>query len=739
MEGTTNRAIRRPPTVFAWQAAITILAVAAQAALPHGVAAADRDVYTPEERSHWSLQPRSQPEVPALSTAADAAWLENPVDAFVLARLRRAELPPAPRADRRTLVRRLYFNLTGLPPTPEEIDGFLGDKAPDAYERLVDRLLASPRYGEAWAQHWLDVARYAESEGFEYDRARNGAWRFRDYVVRSFNADKPYDRFVLEQIAGDELSVARATLPVTHQGQDGPATSPVTDQGQDGPATIAPAAEPADDAQYEAKIAVGFHRLGPVRRNAGNSDVAFSRNEVLTEMTDAVGLVFLGLTVGCARCHDHMFDPVRQRDYYRLQAFLAATNEHDVQLGDAADIKRWNAENDRIQAEIKRLRELLDDARGEDRERISYELKAAQKKAPTPLPTIPSVQNDAARRSDIHVLERGQTDRPKELVGPRVLGVLLTPSDAEYASDIDQPKTRLAQWLIDPSHPLTARVFVNRLWHYQFGAGLVSTPNDFGVNGSPPSHPELLDYLANELLRGEWSVKRMQRLLVTSSVFRQASIADFGLRNADSSNLAADNPQSPIPNPQSTDPNNRLLWHFPRRRLTAEQLRDAMLFISGRLNSKFGGESIMPPVKKELVDLLYDPAQWKVTPDIREHDRRSIYLIAKRNLRLPFMEVFDQPDLLISCPRRQSSTHAPQSLELLNGELANDLAATFAERLRIEAGDDRQKQVEFAFRLTAGRSPTNREKHLAIQFLKEQPLSEFALAMFNLNAFLYVE
>jgi hypothetical protein len=679
-------------------------------------AAADRDVYSPEERSHWSLGPRSQPEIPTFSNAAEAAWLESPVDAFVLARLRRADLSPAPPADRRTLVRRLYFNLTGLPPTPEEIDGFLGDVAPDAYERLIDRLLASPQYGEAWAQHWLDVSRYAESEGFEYDRQRHGAWRFRDYVVRSFNADKPYDRFVLEQIAGDELPVARASLPVRSQGQDGPAT-----------------------AEQEPLIAVGFHRLGPVRRNAGNSDVAFSRNEVLTEMTDAVGLVFLGLTVGCARCHDHMFDPVRQRDYYRLQAFLAATHEHDLQLGDAAEVKRWNAENDVIQAEIKRLRELLDDARGDERETLTYQLKAAQKKAPAPLPTISSVKNDAARRGDIHVLERGQSDKPKEIVGPRTLGVLLTSSDAEYPSDIDQPKTRLAQWLIDPSHPLTARVFVNRLWHYQFGQGIVSTPNDFGVNGSPPSHPELLDYLANELVRGEWSVKRLQRLLVSSSTFRQNSNADFGLRIADSSNSAADNPQSAIPNPQSTDPNNRLLWHFPRRRLAAEELRDAMLLVAGRLNSRFGGESIMPPVKQELVDLLYEPAQWQVTPDVREHDRRSIYLVAKRNLRLPFMEVFDQPDLLTSCPRRQSSTHAPQSLELLNGDLANDLAAAFAERLRAGAGDDRQRQVELAFHLATGRAPTNQERRLAIKFLDRQPLSEFALAMFNLNAFLYVE
>ncbi|HZN35369.1 MAG TPA: DUF1553 domain-containing protein, partial [Pirellulaceae bacterium] len=292
-------------------------------------------------------------------------------------------------------------------------------------------------------------------------------------------------------------------------------------------------------------------------------------------------------------------------------------------------------------------------------------------------------------------------------------------------------------WLVDPANPLTARVFANRLWHYQFGQGLVATPNDFGVNGAAPSHPQLLDWLANELVDGSWSHKRVQRLVVSSATYRQsAAIGDLGLGIGD---LSARNPKSPISNPKLTDPANRLLWHYPRRRLSAEQLRDALLAVSGRMNTKFGGESVMPPVPKELIELLYDPAQWQVTPDAREHDRRSVYLVAKRNLKLPFMEVFDQPDLQTSCARRISSTHPPQSLELLNGELSNRLAADFAARLRSEAGDDPTKQIERAYRLAAGRPPTERERQIALEFLREQPLSEFALAMFNLNAFLYVD
>jgi hypothetical protein len=290
---------------------------------------------------------------------------------------------------------------------------------------------------------------------------------------------------------------------------------------------------------------------------------------------------------------------------------------------------------------------------------------------------------------------------------------------AELPADTPNPRTMLARAIIGPDHPLTARVMVNRIWQWHFGTGIVATANDFGLNGSRPSHPELLDWLASEFIANGWSVKKLNRLIVLSRVYRQGYRPD-----ARASKL---------------DPDDRLLWSFPRRRLAAEEVRDSMLAIAGRLNLKTGGPSIVVPADDDLVKLLYAPSQWAVTPDKSEHDRRSVYLLAKRNLRLPFMEAFDQPDAATSCDRRESSTHALQALELLNGTLANDLAGSFADRLRREAGADPKAQVEIAYRLAAGRPPTAREKELALAFLKTQPLREFALAMFNLNAFLYVD
>lgn len=626
--------------------------------------------------AHWSLKPRTVPSVPSFSDPAGRAWLRTSVDGFILQKLRAAGLQPAPEADRVTLIRRLAFDLTGLPPTPAEIDAFVRDTTPGAYERLVERLLASPHYGERWAQHWLDVVRYAESDGFEYDRYRPGMWRYRDYVIRSFNEDRPYDRFVTEQLAGDEI----------------------------------------DPDNREMQVAAGFHRLGPVRRNAGNQAVAFSRNEVLTEMTDVIGLVFLGLTVGCARCHDHRFDDFPQDDYYRLQAFLAATHEHNVVLADKAAQRDWQKRTDKINAQIAQLNKQL--AAGAN-PALEAKVKELQASLPPPLPAICTVRNDEKQRTVIHVLKRGLADRLGKQVGagfPLALGGSDLP-----AVDCNKPRTALARWLTDPAHPLTARVFVNRIWHAHFGTGLVDTPNDFGHNGGVPSHPALLDHLANEFVRYGMQLKPLHRLILLSSTYRQASRTPYA--------AAA----------RGKDPANRLLWKFPRRRLSAEELRDAMLAAAGVLNRKAGGESVVVPVEPDLVELLYDPAQWQVTRDARERDRRSIYLMAKRNLRLPFGQAFDQPDLQTSCPRREMSTHALQALEMLNGKTANRLAEAFAHRLEREAGHDRERQVEMAYRLTTGRPPTAGEKHIALDFLERQPLREFALAMYNVNRFLYVD
>jgi hypothetical protein len=633
------------------------------------------------EKVHWSFRKIGRPAVPRLADATARARVRNAIDAFILDRLGREELRPAPEADRRTLIRRVTFDLTGLPPTPEQVAAFVASTDPLAYEKLVDQLLASPHYGERWGRHWLDVVRFAETEGFEYDRHRPDAWRYRDYVIRSFNEDKPYDQFVREQLAGDE---------------------------------IAP-----NDADME--IAVGFYRLGPVRRNAGNPKVAFSRNEVLTEMTDSIGAVFLGLTVGCARCHDHKFDDFSQADYYRLQAFLAQTREYDIVLADPKVKADWDARTGKVQAEIKRIKQALETAEGSARQQMRAKLREMQRSLPAPLPSISSVRDVPAERTAIHVLKRGDPDKQGKPVGMRVPAALLTVKTPELSPETKDPRTRLAAWINDPDNPLAARVIVNRVWQYHFGQGIVATANDFGVNGSGPSHPELLDYLAGEFLAGGRRLKPLHRLILLSNTYRLASHStdgDLGRRK---------------------DPDDRLLGRFPRRRLDAEEIRDALLTMTGQLNIKAGGPSVVVPVDADLVHLLYDPGQWKVTPDTGEHDRRSVYLLSKRNLRLPFMEVFDQPDAATSCPRRAASTHALQALELLNGPTSHRLADAFARRLEREAGSDRGQQIERAYLLAAGRSPTAREKELALKFLAQQPLREFALAVFNLNAFLYVD
>ncbi|HTI51773.1 MAG TPA: DUF1549 and DUF1553 domain-containing protein [Planctomycetaceae bacterium] len=629
----------------------------------------------------WSLRPRTQPSVPQLDTSADRTWCRNPIDAFILTRLRQEGLGPSPEADRRTLIRRLAFDLTGLPPTPEQIAAFANDSAPDAYERLVDRILDSPAYGERWGQHWLDVIRFAETEGFEYDRYRPGAWRFRDYVINSFNSDKPYDRFVTEQLAGDELE------------PDNP----------------------------ELLVAAGFQRLGAVRRNAGNPELAFSRNEVLTEMTDIVGSALLGLTLGCARCHDHMFDEISQADYYHLQAFFAAAQEHDVVLASAEKQAAWKTETDRIQAEIKTVKQATVGSGGPSEAEIKDRLRALEARLPSPLPAISTVRHVEEQRTPVHILKRGDTEQKERQVGPRVLPALCRLAPAELPAESSTPRTALARWVVDPDNPLTARVMVNRVWQRHFGRGIVGTPNDFGLNGLEPTHPELLDWLANQFVAGGWRLKPLHRLIVETSTYRQASL-----------------PNSAYPVAPDKDPENRLLASFPRRRLTAEEVRDAMLAISGRLVDRQGGPSVVVPIAPDLVNLLYAPSQWTVTPARDEHDRRSIYLIAKRNLRLAFMETFDQPDAQTSCAVRESSTHALQSLELLNGGLSNDLAESFARRLERDAGPDPQRQIALGYLLAAGRPPSTNEESLARKFLRKNSLKEFALALFNLNPFLYV-
>jgi len=633
--------------------------------------------YTAAERRHWAFQPRKDAPPPPIAGA------KTPIDAFILAGLRKAGLKPAPPADRATLIRRVTFDLTGLPPTIEEIDAFLRDKSPNAWEKVVDRLLASPHYGEHWGRHWLDVVRFAESDGYEYDMHRPDAWRYRDYVVQSFNSDKPYNVFVKEQLAGDEI----------------------------------------DPKNTELMVASGFNRLGPLRKNAGNQDVASSHNEVLTEMTNIVGAAFLGVTAGCARCHDHKFDPIRQSDYYRLQAHFAQTQPLDLVLASKPEQDAWKAQAEPVQAEMRRLQFQLRRAPDGEKAKIEMQLEALDDKMPAPLASIYSVTDEPQKASPIKILFHGDYLQPVAKVAVRPLGILIPEGTPEAPLTVEKPRLKLAESIVDPANPLTARVMVNRIWQYHFGRGIVSTANDFGRMGARPSHPELLDWLAARFVEGGWRVKPLHRMILLSSVYQQSSI-------------------SPIEKAaMEKDADDALLWKFNHRRLDAEEIRDAMLAVSGRLNLKAGGPSFMVPIDPELVLMLKRPQYWVPTRDKSEYDRRTLYMIYKRNLRLPFSEVFDAPDTLLSCARRDQSTHAPQALELLNGKTSNELAARFAARVTKEAATPSER-IDRAWRLSAGRLPTADEKARSLKFLNENPdpgrVKEFALAMFNINAFMYV-
>lgn len=637
------------------------------------------ETYTAAERRHWAFRTRTQPAVPTFTAGADRLWAAQSIDAFILQKLKEEKLTPAAPADRATLIRRVTLDLTGLPPTPAEVQAFLTDRRADAYERLVDRLLASSAYAERQARHWLDVVRFAESDGFEYDTHRSEAWQYRDYVIRSFAADKPYDRFVTEQLAGDELA------PDSH----------------------------------ELLIAASFNRLGPYRKNAGNQDAAYIRNEVLTEMTNVVGAAFLGVTLGCARCHDHKFDPIRHTDYYRMQGFFASTDHLDIPLATGAEKAAWEKRRDAVNKELGELRKRLKAATGAEKAAVEQLIGVKEKQVPEPLPAIQSVRSAPALYRPVHVLTRGSADLPLAKVGMRPLGVLLPDEAAEWEDA--KPRLKLAQWIADPANPLTARVLVNRLWLTHFGAGLVATPNDFGRMGTRPSHPELLDWLANQFVEGGYRIKPMHRAMVLSNTYRQAFV--------------------PVPPEvaKTADPRNRYLWSFPRRRLQAEELRDAMFSAAGLLNPQRYGPSVITPIEQELVNLLYKPGQWEVNPDPAQHNRRSIYLFQKRNMRVPFMEVFDSPDTLLSCARRESSTHAPQALEILNGPLTQKAAIALAERLRREAGSVPDRQIELAFALVFGRPPSPKERAASQRFLRENPLREFTLGLFAANDFLYVQ
>ncbi len=704
-------------------------------------ATTDSGKFRAAQRRYWAFQPVTNPPIPTAKPGT------HPIDAFLLAKLTEKGITPSPQAAKVTLMRRAYFDLLGMPPTPEEVAAYLADKAPDAYERLIDRLLASPHYGERWGRHWLDLARYADSDGFRADDIRPTAWRYRDYVIHSFNSDKPYDRFVQEQIAGDEL------FPDS----------------------------------LEAKVATAFNRQYPDEYNAQN--LRARRQELLNDITDTVGSAFLGLTFECAKCHDHKFDPILQADYYRLQAFFSNVSADDefpmlsperyadyqrkraIWEEKTADIRRqisalvadrvekqrksrYTAYADEVKAALDKPREqrtpielwMADKAKyfmnpdetamaaglkGEAKAKyddLKKQLAAFAHLDPGPLPKGTGMTELSAGIIPTHTLSVGVYNKPIEEVQPGFL-TMLHPEPAKVTpipgTTLTGRRTALATWLTDPANPLTARVMVNRVWHHHFGKGIVASTSDFGMMGARRTHPELLDWLTTEFVKGGWKLKPLHRLIMTSAAYRQAS--DYR------------------PEAAAKDPSNNLLWRYDRRRLEGESIRDTALAVAGLLNPQLGGPSVLPPVPAGV-----PASQWKASADLASHYRRSIYTLIRRNAPYPMLDTFDMPDTHLSCGRRATTTTPLQALTYLNSEQTLDWAAALAKRVRSQAGDDPSRQVEAAYHLAFNRAPAGAEKDTALTFLKQHQqtiakgdpeaatLTDFCHALLNSSEFVYI-
>jgi len=670
----------------------------------------------------WSFRKPVRPPVPAIN---NTAAIRNPIDAFVLARVERNGLQPAPPADRRTLARRAYFDLHGLPPTPVQVEQFVKDASPDAYEKLIDRLLESPRYGERWGRHWLDLVRYADTSGFETDHFFITAWRYRDYVINAFNTDKSYNTFVQEQIAADELWPMNLDLE----------------------GTLKLPKEKEENA---------YRRIGTSLFTLGSFPIEFTyygdqfRAEWQADAVDTVGAAFLGLTVACARCHDHKFDPISQTDYYRMTALFAGSVEREIPLVSLFDIQTASR-NYPLQANLDVLKRMARGDGGSRGRRGGTGAPAEQVDADAPPPPRRERQPDPKRAEllqqigeaylraperyptanvlaheeivpDTHILAKGDFRQKREKVEPGFLSALNPGSEIREPKDVlfvPQRRKALAQWLTSPDNPLLARVMVNRIWQGHFGEGIVHTPNDFGRQGEPPTHPELLDWLAVEFAQGGWSIKQMHRLIMQSNTYRAASVG-------------------PAQNLRK-DPENRFLSRMNRHRLDSDAIRDNILAVSGTLNLKMGGVGVIPPLTREEILAARMPQLWPANPDPAEHTRRSIYLQMKRSLTLPMLQIFDAPDTAMSCPRRETSTVAPQALALMNSEFSATQAEKFAARIRKQAAEDLEAQVESGWRLAFGRPPAAEERQTALEYLRRNSLSRLCLLMFNMSEFIYVD
>jgi hypothetical protein len=597
-----------------------------------------------EGRKHWAFQPLLKVPLPEVKLAT---WPKNCIDRFILAKLEAAGLKPSAEADRATLIRRVTLDLIGLPPTPEEVAAFVQNEAPRAYEALIDRLLASPRYGERWGRHWLDLARYADTSGFHNDLDRPHAWKYRDYVIRSFNDDKPYARFIAEQIAGDEV----------------------------------------EGANEQTLIATGFCRNGPSNDdNMGKTPeiIAQYRADQMDDVISTTSSVFLGMTLGCARCHDHKTEPLLAKDYYSLMAIFAGTERLGLPSG-ATDAK------DKKVADPAKLMALIE--------------------------TKPEV-------SPMHVMLRGLAANKGEEVTAAV-PVVLTPNPLPFPKP-DKTSLRrrtLAEWIGAPENPLTWRVMVNRVWQYHFGAGLVITPSNFGFSGAKPTHPELLDWLAGQFIASGGKLKPLHKLMLMSTTYRQRSSLEHG------------------------EPDNALLSRMNKQRMEAEVIRDAVLAVSGKLNGKIGGPGIKPRIRAELLDAS-QRNKWPVLKtEGAEQWRRSIYIYVKRQLLMPSMELFDAPTTTDSCALRTQSTVPTQALVLMNDEFIEEQAGYLAHRAKAEADEALPQIVERLFLLTLSRKPTEQRLQQSLDFLqtreqasdKETALRDLAHVLLNSSEFVYIE
>jgi hypothetical protein len=684
-----------------------------------------------KDRAHWAFQAVKHPSIPAVK---DRLWVKNPIDAFILAKLEAKGFAPNPPADKRELIRRLYYDLLGLPPTPRAVEQFVADASPNAYEKQIDRLLASPRYGEKWGRHWLDLVRFAETNSYERDGAKPNAWRYRDYVIRAFNDDKPYDRFLREQLAGDEMA----------------------DGGPDG------------------IIATGYYRLGIWDDEP--SDREQSRYDGLDDIVATTGQVFLGLTVDCARCHDHKIDPIPQKDYYRLLSFFHNINHYrnggptdETLIESDPDGRR--AYDDRVRARQQKredlqaalgtfeseFRKLYEQIHGrsvkppelrrllraegakllgkERYQRYEEQHRELQKLMQTKIAGEMAlcVTESGPRAPETFVLIRGNPHvkgDKVELAFPVVLGgikpVLPTPPPGAKTTG---RRLALANWIASSDNPLTARVMVNRIWQYHFGRGLVRSSSNFGVQGDKPTHPELLDWLADEFVRCGWSMKAMHRLIVSSNAYRMSSRANDKALSA--------------------DPINDLFWRFDMRRLTAEEVRDSILALSGALNLKMYGPGVFPAIPAEVMAGQSIPGKGWGKSTLEEQCRRSVYVHLKRSLLTPILESFDAGETDRSTPVRFVTTQPTQALALLNGDFVHKQAVLFAERLRQEAGSDVEKQVRLALELATTRPPSEREIRRGVELIaamktkdgvgSEAALTYFCLLVLNMNEFVYLD